>query len=119
MSKNGFTFNIADGTAATDLQVDSVLHNGIGYTASPTSTIIKTGTGKLTFTADNDYQGITQVQQGILNIQHNDGLGQASVPFGNTGNGTVVSSGAQLQLEGGLTVGKETLTLSGTGISND
>ena len=122
MSKNGFTFNIADGTTATgepDLQVDSIMKNGIGYTASPTTTVIKTGAGKLTLTADNTYQGITQVQQGILNIQHNDGLGQASPSLSNLGNGTVVSSGAQLQIEGGLTVGEETLSLSGTGISND
>ena len=33
--------------------------------------------------------------------------------------GTTVTSGAALQLQGGIAVGNETLTLDGTGISND
>jgi autotransporter-associated beta strand protein len=133
MSANGFVFNIADGAASTDLRVDSILHNGIGFTSgSSSNSLVKTGTGTLVLTAlnadggtdtGNDYSGVAEIQEGVFNIQHNNALGQDSVTVGSLNNGTVVDSGAQLQLEsngtsGDLTIGKETLSLSGTGISN-
>ncbi len=124
LSANGFTFTIADGAAAEDLRIDSIIHNGIGFTATDAdASLIKTGTGTMVFTAANDYQGVTQVQQGVLVIRNNDALGILSPSVGSTDNGTVVSSGAQLQLKqttGGadLTIGSETLTLNGTGISD-
>ncbi len=60
------------------------------------------------------FAGGTVVAQGILNIQDGDALGT----FGNAGTTTTVLDGAQLQLQGGITVGTEKLRLSGTGVSD-
>lgn len=122
LSANSFAFNIATGTTASgiDLQVDSIIQNGVGYTGGAAGTSLsKAGTGKMVLTGANTFAGITSVTAGILNIQNAAALGQVGSVFGSTNNGTVVSSGAQLQIQGGITVGAETLTLNGTGISTD
>jgi autotransporter-associated beta strand protein len=66
-------------------------------------------TGTLILTAANTYGGGTTIDQGAINIQN----GQA---LGNPGTLTTVLDGAQLQLQGGITVPFERLRLSGTGI---
>ncbi|HVU23864.1 MAG TPA: autotransporter-associated beta strand repeat-containing protein, partial [Opitutus sp.] len=59
-------------------------------------------------TSTSSYTGTTQITNGVLNIQNANALG-------NTSSGTTVSSGATLQLQGGITVGSEALNLSGAG----
>ncbi|NDG70538.1 MAG: hypothetical protein EBY32_04385, partial [Proteobacteria bacterium] len=76
------------------------------------TSITKSGTGTWTLSGNNTYSGATAVSQGVLNIQHANALG-------NTSSGTTVSSGAALQLQGGITVGAETLSLTGNGVSTD
>ena len=71
----------------------------------------KLGTGKLILTAGNTYTGGTRVFAGILNIQNGAALGAASA-------GTVVDSGATLEVQGGITV-NQPLTLSGFGFGSD
>ncbi|MBX3751365.1 MAG: autotransporter-associated beta strand repeat-containing protein, partial [Opitutaceae bacterium] len=118
MSANAFTMSVTSGTTSSgiDLQIDSILQNGIGFTNSNASTsLAKTGTGTLLLTGANTYQGVTDIQQGTVIIEHDDALGQTSPSLGSLDNSTTVQSGAQLQLQGGITVGNETLTLSGTG----
>jgi autotransporter-associated beta strand protein len=73
---------------------------------SGATTVTKNGSSKLTLTGTNTYSGITNVNAGILNIQNNTALGT-------TANGTVVSSGAKLQLQNNITVTGEALTLYG------
>ncbi len=68
--------------------------------------LTKLGTGTLTLSGTNTYTGITNINTGILNIQNNAALGT-------TASGTVVASGAKLQLQGGVTVTGESLTLNG------
>jgi len=120
MSSDSFEFNVADGAASTDLQVNSIVQNGIGYTGGTSGTsLTKKGDGTLTFTGTNVYQGVTNVQVGIMNIQNGAALGMTGVSIGDLDNSTTVQSGAQLQLQGNITVGNETLTLNGTGISSD
>lgn len=70
--------------------------------------LTKTGTGTQTLTGNNSYSSLTTVSQGILNIQNGNALGATAA-------GTTVSSGATLQVQGGITVGAEALTISGTG----
>ncbi|MEQ1858297.1 MAG: autotransporter-associated beta strand repeat-containing protein [Chthoniobacteraceae bacterium] len=70
--------------------------------------LAKIGTGTLMLTGANNYDGTTSVLEGILNIQN-------SAALGTTVMGTSVASGATLQLEGGITIGAEALTLSGNG----
>ena len=73
--------------------------------------ITKAGAGTLTLSGANSYTGLTTVSAGVLNIRHNTGLGTIA-------GGTTVFSGAALQLQGGIVVGNETLTLDGTGIGS-
>jgi autotransporter-associated beta strand protein len=71
--------------------------------------IAKELTGTLILSAANTYGGGTAVNQGALNVQN-------ALALGNPGTLTTVLDGAQLQLQGGVTVANEQLHLSGTGI---
>jgi fibronectin-binding autotransporter adhesin len=103
------TFTVADGAAASDLTVNSAINFG---------SIIKSGAGTMTITSDNTigYGGTTAVNQGVLNIQNSMALGQTGV--NDAAKGTTVASGAALQVQGGIAVGTEALTISGTGVAN-
>jgi fibronectin-binding autotransporter adhesin len=69
------------------------------------------GNTRVTFGGSNTYEGMTYVDAGRLRISHANGLGSTS-------NGTVVISGAALELSGGISVGSEALTINGSGISS-
>ncbi|WP_158516269.1 autotransporter-associated beta strand repeat-containing protein [Bosea vaviloviae] len=76
-------------------------------------TVTKTGTGTLTLSdagGASNYTGLTTISQGVLNIQ-------AATALGTTAAGTVVANGAALELQGGIAVGAEALTLNGTGVA--
>lgn len=119
-----FTVNNSSG-ATTDLTVNADITatnrnftvNGTGNTliagniTTGSGTLTKQAAGTLTLSGTNTYTGATSVTGGVLNIQSSSALG-------GTGAGTTISSGAALQLEGGIAVGAEVLTLSGTGVSN-
>jgi len=126
MGGNVFTYNIASGSTSSgvDLEIDSVIQNDRGFTnvAGGNIMFVKSNTGTLLLQGDNAYSGITDVTGGILAVQNGGALGQSSVGSA-LANGTVVETGAQLQLQqnpgGGGTnidVASETLTLNGTGI---
>ena len=83
-----------------------------GTSTNAVDSVDKNGTGKLTLTGANNYTNITGVNAGVLNIQNSLALGAAD---GTAANGTRVSSGATLQLQGGISVGNEALTLVGAG----
>jgi len=72
----------------------------------------KDGTGKLILTGANNYDSGTTVNAGVLNIQNASALGTV-------GAGTTVISGAALEIQSGITVSTEPLTLNGTGISSN
>jgi len=74
--------------------------------------LTKSGTGTWVVSGNNTYSGPTLVSQGVLNIQHAKALGATTT-------GTLVTSGAALQIQGGITVGNEAITLNGTGISTN
>jgi autotransporter-associated beta strand protein len=83
-----------------------------GAIATSTGTLTKDGAGTLVLSGANTFTGTTTISAGILNIQNSDALGS-------TASGITVSSGAALQIQGGISVGAEALTLSGTGVSTD
>jgi fibronectin-binding autotransporter adhesin len=89
----------------------STLFSGILQNGSGTISFTKSGTGTLTLTGANTYSGLTTVSGGILLIQN-------STALGTTAGGTTVSSGATLELQSGIAVGGETLTLNGPGVSS-
>jgi autotransporter-associated beta strand protein len=77
-------------------------------TISGTGTLTKAGSGTLVLSAANTYTGATTISAGALNLRNATGLGTTAA-------GTTVASGAALQIQGGITVGAEALTLSGAG----
>ncbi len=73
--------------------------------------LTKTGAGgALTLGGTNTYTGVTNVTAGRLTVAANNALGT-------TDGATIVSTGAQVRINNGVTVGAEALTLSGTGDS--
>ena len=81
-----------------------------GVLAGTSVSLVKDGVGTMILTNNNTQTGSTSVVSGVLNVQHANGLGLA---------GVTVSSGAALQLQGGVSMASETLSLSGTGVSSD
>src|SRR5439155_9071573 len=79
---------------------------------SGTGALNQVGSGTLTLSGTNSYSGLTTVSTGVLNIQNASALGD-------TTNGTSVTGGAALQIQGAIAVGNEALTLIGGGISSD
>ncbi len=91
---------------------------GAGANASATYANVISGAGSLVVDADggrsitlsgaNTYIGTTNVQSGTLNIRN-------ATALGTTAGATTVSSGATLQVQNGITIGAEALSLSGAG----
>jgi len=71
--------------------------------------LTKQGAGRTVLSGNNSYDGTTLVNAGVLTLQHANALGT-------TTGGTTVASGAALEIQGGIAVGAEALTLSGTGL---
>lgn len=104
-----FGGNIANGGFL--LTINGSSNTSASGIMSGTGGLTKSGAGTLTLTGANSYTGATTVSAGVLNIQNATGLGTTAA-------GTTVTSGAALQLQGGIAVGNETLSLDGTGIGN-
>jgi uncharacterized repeat protein (TIGR01451 family) len=106
--------NLADATTATlavggnnsNVTFTGLLtDSGVGATLALT----KVGTGTQTLSTAHSYAGQTTVSDGALRISNAGALGDTSA-------GTVVSSGATLELLGGITLVGESLVLNGTGL---
>ncbi|MCX7009233.1 MAG: autotransporter-associated beta strand repeat-containing protein, partial [Kiritimatiellaeota bacterium] len=79
--------------------------NALTDDVSTRSLVIGGGAGTVRLAASNSYTGITTINTGTLVVADNNALG-------GTNGGTVVNSGATLQLANGVTVSGESLTLS-------
>ncbi len=80
-------------------------------TGSPApADIVKRGNGELLLGGQNSYRGTTWIDNGVITVAN-------SLALGSTANGTVVAQGAQMQLQGSLTVAGEPLTVQGSGIT--
>ena len=82
----------------------------LGANAS-TGGLTKNGAATLTPMGANTYGGLTTINAGALNVQQVNALGSTAA-------GTVVASGATLQLQGNLTLAGEALLLNGTGVGD-
>ena len=95
--------------ATTALTVQSGTHGGV--ISGVDGSLTKSGVGTLTVSGANTFGGATTVSAGVLAVAHADALGTSAA-------GTSVTSGAELRLQGGITVAAETLTLNGMGVSS-
>ncbi len=106
-------FSILNGTinltgTAPDITVASESILTIGSTLSGLAGLSKSGPGTLVLTGGSSNTGGTTVIAGILRIRNSSALGSPLA-------GTIVTSGGQLELAGGVTVDQATLNLDGTG----
>jgi len=84
----------------------------IAGTISGAGGLTKVGANTLTLSGNNAYAGATAVNTGVLTLGNNNALGTMA-------GGVTVSSGAQLQLNSGITITGEWATLSGSGTSGN
>ena len=105
---SGADFNVAAGTTPSgiDLSISGVVADGLFG-----NSFTKDGAGTMVLSGVNTYTGTTTVSAGALNIQSTSALGTTAA-------GTTVSTGATLQVQGGIAVGTEALTLNGAGVSS-
>ena len=89
----------------------STLFGGVIANSNGAGGLTKTGAGLLTLTGANTYSGLTTVSAGSIVVDN-------AAALGSTAGGTVVGAGASLDIEGGVTVGAEALTLNGAGVGN-
>lgn len=69
------------------------------------------GTGTVTLGGSNSYSGATVIGAGAVRAANSSALGT-------TAGATVVSNGAALELSGGISIGNESLTIGGSGLSS-
>ena len=123
--QKSYTFNVADGAAATDLAFTGTMTNA--------TTLTKTGAGKMVVSGSSAYTGATTVSGGTLSVTSlangaaNSPIGAATNVAGNLklGNGTTLqytgsgSSTDRLFTINGVAAGDSaTLDASGTGAVN-
>ncbi|MDA7916682.1 autotransporter-associated beta strand repeat-containing protein, partial [bacterium] len=104
---NGFTLTID-----TQLASNTVEFTGSKDPITGTGGFSKEGDGTLVFSGSHSFTGAVDVTAGVVSVRHATGLGTDA-------GGVTVSSGAALELQGGIAVGSEALTLNGTGISSN
>lgn len=90
------------------LELAGVGSGDLNYIFPGSGDLLKTGTGTWSLTTNNTFTGATTVSAGVLNVQYGGALG-------GTTSGTTVEANARLELQGGITVSGEPLTISGSG----
>lgn len=107
------TFNVANGAAAVDLQINATLADQYPEVSwVPASNFIKTGAGSVVLAASNSYDGITEIQSGTLVTAHSSALG-AGGWSGSTM--TWIRNGGTLGLQSNVSIG-EHFHLIGSGV---
>jgi autotransporter-associated beta strand protein len=94
------TFTVADGAAADDLVVSANIN-------SSGANLTKAGAGRMVLSGSNLLHDVA-VSAGTLTLRNSNALGTGATP--------TVSSGATLELDGGISI-NNALTLNGTGTS--
>jgi autotransporter-associated beta strand protein len=98
-------FAVADGDILNELVVDATITGG-----GPNGALSKSGTGRLVLGGNNDYVGLTTMNNGFLQITNGNALGTTAA-------GATVNNGTTLELLGNIAVGNESLTLNGWGMT--
>jgi fibronectin-binding autotransporter adhesin len=103
-SLTGATFTLSVGGTGNTI-INSIIDTTTGG-------IAKVDAGTLILTGANTFSGGVNITGGVVNIQN-------SAALGTTAGGVIVGAGSALELQGGVTVGNEALTPSGTGVSGN
>jgi autotransporter-associated beta strand protein len=118
------TFDDTAASYTVDINAANVLPGNITFNNTTTytlqgafgiyggATLTKNASGTTVMNSSNGYTGATTVAAGVLNIRNANALG-------NIISGTSVTSGAALEIQGGITTAAEPLTLDGSGISSN
>jgi autotransporter-associated beta strand protein len=110
------TVNVGGTSGSTVQPLSLTVNSTANYTFAGagsiggTTGLTKQGTGTLTIQTANTYTGATSINAGIVNVQNAAALGASTST-------ATVTSGATLQLQGGITGGANPLVLNGTGVS--
>lgn len=91
--------------------------SGLIKNTAGTLALTKSGSDALTLSGANTYSGLTTISGGSVLLGANTTV-VTSGPLGNTNSGTVVASGATLDVNG-RTLGLEQITISGTGVGGN
>ncbi|HEX8077344.1 MAG TPA: autotransporter-associated beta strand repeat-containing protein, partial [Chthoniobacterales bacterium] len=108
-SSNSLVVLTLTGDGAGIVTLSGTINSGAG---NRDYAITKTGNSTFVLSGVSNYGGATTISAGVLNIQNGSALGS-------TVTGTSVAFGAALQIQGGIAVGGEALTLNGSGIASD
>lgn len=97
----------SSGTPVFTVGSDNTTRSFNGTLGTGAFSLVKVGTGTLSLSLANTFTGNTSITNGVIRITNGGGLGTA---------GTVtISSGAALQLEGGIAFARP-ITINGTGV---
>ncbi|MDT8887788.1 autotransporter-associated beta strand repeat-containing protein [Aquirufa sp. LEPPI-3A] len=105
------SYGVASSVLNTGIDLSSTAFSGTISDGTGTVNISKQGTGYWTLSTANTYSGLTTISTGKIILTNASALGTDT-------QGTVIANGAELDVQGNLTVGNEALTISGTGISS-
>ena len=103
VTNSGAAATLTTGADNTDTTFSGVIANGTNAL-----NFLKLGAGIQTLSGANFYTGTTTVNAGILSVANN-------LALGTTAAGTTVASGASLELQGGITITGEALSITGAG----
>ena len=78
---------------------------------SGTGNIVKQGSGTLTLSGASTFSGTASINAGVVNVQN-------AAALGSTAGATIVNNGMALEVQGGISISGEPITLNGTGISS-
>ena len=92
--------NTAAFAGGQNITVSGVMSGSGGFT--------KAGAGRIDLSGNNTFTGSSAINAGIARAAHNNA-------FGTTAGGVSVASGAMVELNNGITIGSEALTLNGDG----
>jgi autotransporter-associated beta strand protein len=122
IGNNGTSGTLSTTSAITNnstlvFQRSNGIVQGLGFAnaIAGTGALTNAGNGTLTLNVANAYSGLSTINAGSIKVLHANALGATTAGTVVNGTGAGSTSNARLELEGGITVAGETLTINGAG----